>query len=75
MTKNKNDLFYKNEFVWEKIDDKAKKEVFAVGEDYKAFLDAGKTDRESFKEIVKRAETEVFVPLSSVKNLSAVTKF
>ncbi len=75
MANKKSDLFYKRNFVWEKIDEKVKKEVFSVGEDYKAFLDSSKTERESIKEIIKRAEKEGFVPFSSVKKLTAGTKF
>lgn len=71
----KSPLFYERNFVWEEIDEKAKKDVFSISEDYKAFLDSSKTERESVREIVKRAEKEGFVPFSSVKKLTAGTKF
>lgn len=71
----KSPLFYERNFVWEEIGEKAKKEVFSVSEDYKTFLDSSKTERESAKEIVRRAEKEGFIPFSSVKKLTAGTKF
>ena len=75
MTNKKSSLFCKKDFIWEKFSEDVKKEVFAVGDDYRAFLDSSKTERESVKEIIKRAEKEGFIPFSSVKKLTPGTKF
>ncbi len=42
--------------VWDKINKKRKKEVFAFNERYKAFIDKGKTEREVAREMVKIAK-------------------
>ena len=39
-------LAYKRTNVYEKADEKLMKEIFDYAEGYKAFLDAGKTERE-----------------------------
>ncbi|QSX04899.1 aminopeptidase [Sedimentibacter sp. zth1] len=75
MTSKKSDLFYNNEFVWEKVDKQEKEAIFSFNKDYMDFLDSAKTERESIKQIVKRAEKEGFVPFSEVKELKAGTKF
>ena len=75
MTNKKSSLFCKKDFIWEKFSEDVKKEVFAVGDDYRAFLDSSKTERESVKEIIKRAEKEGFIPFSSVKKLTPGPKF
>ncbi len=71
----KSPLFYERKFVWEEINEKAKKDVFSISEDYKVFLDSSKTERESVKEIIRRAEKAGFVPFSSVKKITAGAKF
>lgn len=53
-------LFYKKHYVWEKIDGEAKKEVFELADDYKKFIDASKTERLSINEIVRRAKAAGF---------------
>lgn len=73
--KKESKLFYKNDFVWEKVGEEEKKSIFTYNEDYKQFLDSAKTERESIKEIVRRAEKEGFIPFSKVKELKAGTKF
>jgi len=48
------EIGYKTSNAWEKIPDRDK--IFSYCEDYKAFLDTGKTERECVKEIIERAE-------------------
>lgn len=53
-------LFYKKHYIWEKINEKIKEEVFNVADDYKKFIDASKTERLSVKEIVRQAKEAGF---------------
>lgn len=48
------EIGYKTSNAWEKIGDRDK--IFSYCEEYKAFLDKGKTERECVKEIIKQAE-------------------
>lgn len=57
-------LEYKSPNAWEKITDKG--EIFSYCEDYKAFLNVGKTERECAKEIIKRAEKLGFKDLDKI---------
>ncbi len=65
-------LFYKTANIWSKItsDEKAKMNEFC--EDYKSFLDKGKTEREFVNEAVTIAEQKGFIPLE--KLLESQTK-
>lgn len=49
-------LFYKKNFIWEKINSDSKEQVFKLADDYKKFIDASKTERLSVNEIVRRAK-------------------
>ena len=71
---NNDKLFYKKSFTWEKLSSDEKNEVFKLGDDYKAFIDASKTERLSVKEIVRRAEASGFVDFNSKKDLKAGDK-
>lgn len=71
---DKEQLFFKKKFIWEELNDKEKEEVFAVGDDYKQFIDASKTERLSIREIVRRAEEQGFKPLDQVKEIKPGTK-
>lgn len=73
MIKNE-DLLYKKKFIWEKLNEKEKQEVFQLGDDYKLFIDASKTERLSIKEIVRRAEEQGFKPLDEIKEIKPGTK-
>ena len=66
---NNDKLFYKKNFIWEKLSSDERNEVFKLGDDYKAFMDASKTERLSVKEIVKRAEANGFVNFNNKKDL------
>lgn len=73
MIKNE-ELMYKKKFIWEELDKKERAEVFELGDDYKKFIDASKTERLSIKEIVRRAEEQGFKPLSEIKEIKPGTK-
>lgn len=60
-----NKLFYKKHFIWEELTADERNDVFKLGDDYRSFMDASKTERLSIKEIVKRAETSGFVCLEN----------
>ena len=57
---------YKN--VWTVIDEEETKKVFSFGDDYKLFLDAGKTERECALEIKRMAEEQGYKDYKSLLN-------
>ncbi len=52
--------------LWKGMDDQTREAVFAYGERYKAFLDAGKTERECAATIVEMAHDKGFVDFAEV---------
>lgn len=68
------DLFYKKHYVWEKINDEEKSEVFKAADDYKKFMDASKTERLSINEIIKIAQKAGFENFKDKKVLSCGDK-
>ncbi len=52
--------------VWENSDEAQTSAIFALGEEYKAFLDRGKTERECARDIVRMAEENGYVSVESV---------
>jgi len=62
-------LFYKKQFIWDKLNNEEKSDVFKVADDYKAFIDSSKTERLSIKEIIKRAKAEGFVNIEDQKEI------
>ena len=52
--------------TWTTYDKKAEKAAYAFAEEYKAFLDAGKTERECVTEIVTAAEKAGFTELNTL---------
>ena len=52
--------------LWKGMDDQTREAVFAYGERYKAFLDAGKTERECATTIVEMAHDKGFVDFAEV---------
>jgi len=64
-----NKLLYKKHFIWDKLSNEGKADVFKVADDYKKFIDASKTERLSIKEIIKRAEAEGFVNILDQKEI------
>ncbi len=49
--------------AWDKLKENEMAEVFNLSEDYKLFMDRGKTERESVREIIGRAKAEGFISL------------
>ena len=68
-------LFYKKHFIWDKISDEEKNDVFNLGDDYKKFIDASKTERLSIKEIIRRAEEEGFENMEELQEIKPGTKY
>lgn len=66
---DKDKLFYKKHYIWEKLNSDERNEVFTLGDDYRVFMDASKTERLSIKEIIKRAESNGFVCLEDIKEV------
>ncbi len=62
-------LFYKKHFIWEKLSSSEKDDAFKLGDDYRAFMDASKTERLSVKEIIRRAESSGFVNMEDKKEI------
>lgn len=71
---NNDKLFYKKHFIWENLNSDEKQDVFKLGDDYRVFMDASKTERLSIKEIVKRAEAEGFVNIDNIKEVKQGSK-
>ena len=68
------DLLLKRENAWDVFDDETQKAVFDFSEDYKAFLDAGKTERECVNAAVKMLERCGFENLESKSSVQAGDK-
>ncbi len=64
-----NKLFYKKHFIWENLNNDEKKDIFAIGNDYRNFMDASKTERLSIKEIIRRAEANGFINIENIKEV------
>lgn len=58
------ELVYKSALVWDRLKPDEKKETEKLANDYKSFLDTAKTERESVKEIIKRARKRGFRQVS-----------
>lgn len=67
---NKDKLFYKKSYIWEKISEDEKLKVFSLGDEYKKFIDASKTERLSIKQIIKLAKEKGFVNIKDKKELN-----
>ncbi|MBS4537206.1 aminopeptidase [Clostridium sp. D2Q-11] len=59
-------LTHKWENVWDKIGSEEGKEVFSFGDDYKKFLDIGKTERLAADEIIRVAEENGYIELNKL---------
>ena len=68
------DLLLKRENAWDVFDDETQKAVFDFSEDYKAFLDAGKTERECVNAAVRMLERCGFENLESKSSVQAGDK-
>jgi len=58
--------------AWEQLKDGELEQVFEFGEDYKYFMDQGKTERECVCEIIKEAKTNGFVSLGEVMDRGTI---
>lgn len=67
-------LMYKNKNGYDLIKAKEEKEMFAYCEDYKDFLDNGKTERLCVKYCIKLAEEKGFVPYKAGMKLKSGDK-
>lgn len=65
----------KRPLIWDKISKKELKEIMALNEDYKQFLDEAKTEREAVHFIIREAEANGFIEFSDVKKAKAGAKF
>ncbi len=68
---NSEQLFYDKKPGWDRVDMQAAQ---AYGEGYKAFLNAGKTERDAVRAMVKGAEAAGFTPYTRGRKLSAGDK-
>lgn len=59
-------LTHKWKNVWESIDDEQSQQIHATGDEYKLFLDRGKTERESALEIIRIAKENGYISLEEV---------
>jgi len=59
-------LTHKWKNVWEYIDDNERNKIFEINEEYKSFLDRGKTEREAVKEIIRIATENGYVSLDEI---------
>ena len=55
-----------NKNIWNKYGDQEEKELVQLGEDYKTFLNRGKTERECVTEAVAMAEAKGYRDLSGI---------
>jgi len=62
----KDTVLNKSQSVWEIVDDKEKNLIFEFAEDYKVFLDNGKTERECANNIKKIAEKNGFEDINDI---------
>ena len=67
-------LSYEKKNVYEAISDKEKAETLTLCDEYRVFLDEGKTERECVEKAVKMAEANGFKPLDSFNVLKAGDK-
>jgi len=67
-------LSYKQKNVYENLDDKQVKEMLDLTEEYRKYLDEGKTERECVKISEKMAKDNGFKPLSDFDSLKAGDK-
>lgn len=58
--------------AWEQLKDEELEKIFEFGEDYKEFMDLGKTERECVDEIVKQAKENGFISFDEVMARGAI---
>jgi aspartyl aminopeptidase len=65
-------LTWRRRLVWDELSAEEVPKVWALSEDYKAFLDASKTERETIAEIAARLLSAGFKPLDQGKSTESV---
>lgn len=60
-------LTHKWKNVWETMDNKERDKVFAINEEYKDFLDKGKTEREAAREIIRVARERGYISIDELR--------
>ena len=69
-----NELSYKRKNVYENLSEQEYKEMFELCDEYREFLDEGKTERECVEKSIKMAELHGFKNINSVKQLKTGDK-
>ncbi|MDD6484992.1 MAG: aminopeptidase [Clostridiales bacterium] len=69
MIKNDEELFYKRNNVYDVIDENEEKEMQTLCDEYRAFLDTGKTERECVYEGIRLAKENGYKNLDEVEEL------
>lgn len=59
-------LTHKWENAWEVLDDNEKSMLFSINDEYKKFLDKGKTERESAREIIRIASEKGYISIDEL---------
>lgn len=67
-------LLMKKNSGWDKLKKRKEKKIFEFSESYKHFMDNGKTERESFNQILILAKKNDFKSFNKVKNLKPGSK-
>lgn len=62
-------------YIWEGISKAEEAKVMAMAEEYKTFLDVGKTERECAENIVALAEKQGYVPLTGASTMKPGDKY
>ncbi len=60
-------LTHKWKNVWETLDSSEKEKVFAINDEYKDFLDKGKTEREGAKEVINLATKKGYISIDEIR--------
>jgi len=59
-------LTHKWRNVWESVNEDEREKIFGISEEYKSFLDKGKTEREAVKEIIRLATENGYISLEEI---------
>ncbi|MDR7856904.1 aminopeptidase [Tissierella sp.] len=60
-------LTHKWKNVWEIMDNSEREKAFAINEEYKNFLDKGKTEREAAREIIRVAKENGYISIEEIR--------
>ncbi len=66
--------YSRTETIWQRMNEEEKEKCMAYAEDYKAFLDAARTERLATKEIIRQAEEAGYRPLETFDKINAGDK-